>query len=68
MITKDSFNRGILTVGQMKEFLAKYNDDTHIVVATEGWYANIVEVTDTDDEFQFAITLYTKDDFDARQF
>ncbi len=68
MITKDSFNRGILTVGQMKEFLAKYNDDTQIVVATQDWYANIVEVTDTDDEFQFAITLFTKDDFDARQF
>jgi len=68
MITKDSFNRGILTVGQMKEFLAKCNDDTQIVVATEGWYANIVEVSDANDEGQFAIILYTKDDFDARQF
>ena len=69
MIAKDTHDREILTVGQMRMFLSKYPDDVQIVVANEGWYENIVELADTDDESgQFAITVYTKDNFDARQF
>ena len=59
---------GILTVGELKALLAKYEDNTQIVVAKDDWYANISEVVEPDNDSYFAITLYTKDDFDARQF
>ena len=59
---------GILTVGELKALLAKYEDNTQIVVAKDDWYANIAEIVEPDNDSYFAITFYTKDDFDPRQF
>lgn len=54
---------GILTVGELKEMLAKLSDDTEIVVAHDGWYRDIAEVILPDEEVYFAVTLFTKDTF-----
>ena len=59
---------GILTVGELKELLSKHSDSTQIVVAQDDWYVNISEVVEPDNDSYFAITFYTTDDFDARQF
>jgi hypothetical protein len=61
-------NKGVLTVGELKELLSKYSDSTQIVVASEDWYVNISEVIEPDDDGIYAITFYTTDDFDPRQF
>lgn len=58
---------GILTVGELKAILAKHSDKTQIVVANDGWYSNIEEVIEPDNDSYFAITFYTKDTFDPRQ-
>ena len=61
--------KGILTVGELKEILAKHSEDTQIVVADSSWYLNINEVMEVnEDEGMFAITLFTNNDFDPRQF
>jgi len=59
---------GILTVGELKELLSKHSDSTQIVVANDDWFANISEIIEPDNDSYFAITIFTKDDFDARQF
>ena len=59
---------GILTVGELKELLSKHSDSTQIVVAKDDWFANIGEIVEPDNDSYFAITIFTKDDFDARQF
>ena len=60
--------KGILTVGELRAILAKHSEDTQIVVAKDEWFANICEVVEPDNESYFAITLYTEDTFDPRQF
>ena len=60
--------KGILTVGELKEILANYSDDTQIVVAKEEWYLNISNVVLPDNESTLALTLETSDTFDPRQF
>ena len=59
---------GILTVGELKELLSKHSDSTQIVIAKDDWYVNVNEVVEPDNDSYFAITFYTTDDFDARQF
>jgi hypothetical protein len=61
--------KGFLTVGQLKALIADHHDDVQIVVADEeGNYFNIESTRPADDEGNFAITLFTADTFDARQF
>ena len=58
-----------LTLGDFIEKTKGLPLDTQIVVADSnaGWYLNINEIM-LPDESNFAITFYTKDDFDPRQF
>lgn len=61
--------KGFLTVGQLRAILENYYDDTQIVICDEsGNYFNISEYRHADNDGNFAITLYTADTFDARQF
>ena len=66
--------KGILTVGQMMEFLSNYRDDVQIVISVSddviehnAEWANVVAIEHTTDE-AYAISLTTANTFDARQF
>ena len=66
----DEFNPTI-TVKQLKEILNAIDDDTQIVVKDKNndWWLNIDEVQLPDeDDGNFTLTFYTKDNFDTRQF
>lgn len=62
--------KGFLTVGELKAMLANCHDDVQIVVNDDsnGYYLNINEIAMPNDQDTFAITLFTADTFDARQF
>ena len=71
---KQETEKGILTVGQMIEFLSNYKDDVHIIISlsddvitNKAEWANVVSIEDATGE-SYAITLTTADTFDARQF
>ena len=60
-----------ITVKQLKEILNVIDDDTQIVVKDEknDWWLNIHEVQLPDeDDGNFTLTFYTKNNFDTRQF
>ena len=59
---------GILTLGQFLDLVKDLPLTTQMVVATNDWYENINEIILPDNEFNLAITFYSKDTFDPRQF
>lgn len=59
---------GILTVGQLRELLNGFHEDTHVVIADDnGWYNNISMTALPDGEGYCAVTFFVGDTFDARQ-
>ena len=56
-----------VTVGEMKEILDKYTDDTQIVLGTNSWYKNITKIQLPDDYETYTITLYIGEDFSTTQ-
>lgn len=58
-----------LTVGQLKEIIKDYDDNTQIVTSSNNgfWWKNINIIELPDDESMFTITLHTKDNFDTTQ-
>lgn len=60
--------KGILTVGTLKNLLAKYDNETQILVASDDYYLNIDEILLPDGDGIHAITLIPNDSFDPRQF
>lgn len=53
---------------QLIEILKRVPPTTHVVVATPDWYMNVETLVWDEDEGMFAVTLFTADDFDTRQF
>lgn len=56
------------TVEMLRAILANVPDDTHVVLATEQWYANVGSMIYDPEDGMFAFTLFPADDFDTRQF
>lgn len=65
--TCDKYNRQLLTVGQLREFIAGLDDDVQVVIdnnsmrgTTDGWFTNVayVGLPDDDMEVYMAVTLY----------
>lgn len=56
-----------VTVGELKEILEKYEDDRHVVIATDGWYTNIGSIEFPDDYQTYTITLHPGSIFDPWQ-
>jgi hypothetical protein len=59
---------GILTLGQFLELVKDLPLTTQMVVAKDDWFENINEIALPDNDSYFAITFYSVDTFDARQF
>lgn len=74
---EDAHGRKILTVGKLREILGhdRVEDTHHVVIATDGWYDNVVSVgVPTEDAFN-CLTLFPSapstsesGNFDGRQF
>lgn len=61
---------GVLTVGELTRLLADVPDHVQVLVGTGDWFENITEVcmpNDFDGPY-IAVTLFTADTFDTRQF
>lgn len=67
---KDQYGRRILTVGALRQILDRHRDDTHVLIATDGWYVNIEAVAEPGDEWGTwsAVTFFPGADLDSRQF
>jgi hypothetical protein len=63
------FGHSVLTVGQLRKMLANVPDETHVVIANDGWYDNVscVAIPDEHGEHYVAVTLFSGETFDARQ-
>lgn len=62
-------DQGIMTVGEMRRLLVGMDERTQIVVGSaDGEYLNIEGAILPDGEDWHAVTLFTVDSFDSRQF
>lgn len=70
----DKHDRQILTVGQLRDMIAGFDDDVHVVIDNDsmrgtsvGWYTNIGYVDLPDDDIFIAVTLYGGAECDSNQ-
>lgn len=77
MTVTDKFGRVILTVGELKRLIADIDDERHVVIAKDEWYANVAtvglpvtKVLDAagQDGIYACVTFFPGDDLDSRQF
>ena len=62
-------DRGIMTVGELRRLLAGLDELTQVVVGSgDGDYLNIEGAILPDGEDWHAVTLFTVDSYDSRQF
>jgi hypothetical protein len=66
---QDARDNGILTVGELRRWLSGLDDLTQVLVGSpDGGYLNIDDAILPDGEDYQALTLFTADTYDSRQF
>jgi hypothetical protein len=70
------FDAPLLTVGALRSMMTGLPDDTHVLIATDGWFTNVetVQLPGHSGDAEITLTLYPTvkaseaGDFDGRQF